>query len=128
MNVKPIIGFEEVKRNIVLPNPGGRKIVIKPEESGWKKEQVFTSDDLPDEIPYKLLGFVKFPDGNIHPKYVASVTTTKELILCERKGVINGVEIIDKVANWLIYQEDVMITAQSIKRSDLRCFEYRSKN
>lgn len=72
MDVKPTIRLAELPKTIVLPNPGGRKLVITPEESGVSKEQVFTSKDLPDEIPYELLGLVKFPDGSISPKYKAN--------------------------------------------------------
>ena len=127
MDIKPTIRLEEVPKTIILPNPGGRELVITPEESGMKEEQVFTSEDLPDEIPYELLGLVKFPDGSIYPKYRANVTTIKELELCGARGVINGISIINKIAWWLTHQEDRMIIAQSIKYSDLKSFDYKNE-
>ena len=127
MDIKPIIRLDEVPKTIILPNPGGRDLVITPEESGVEEEQVFTSEDLPDKIPYELLGLVKFPDGSIYPKYRANVTTTKELILGDIDGIENGVEIINKVAWWLTYQEEIMVVAQSIKCSDLEEFDYKNE-
>ena len=127
MDIKPTIRLEEVPKTIILPNPGGRELVITPEESGMKEEQVFTSEDLPHEIPYELLGLVKFPDGSIYPKYRANVTTTKKLALKGKKGVNEGIDIINKVAWWLTYQEEIMLSAQSIKRSDLKKFEYKNE-
>ena len=127
MDIKPTIRLEEVPKTIILPNPGGRELVITPEESGVEEEQVFTSEDLPDEIPYELLGLVKFPDGSIYPKYRANVTTTKKLALKGKKGVNEGIDIINKVAWWLTYQEEIMLSAQSIKRSDLKKLEYKNE-
>ena len=127
MDIKPIIRLDEVPKTIILPNPGGRELVITPEESGVEGEQVFTSEDLPDEIPYELLGLVKFPDGSIYPKYRANVITTKELGLKGEKGVNESVDIINKIAWWLTYQEEIMLTAQSIKRSDLKKFDYENE-
>ena len=72
MDIKPIIRLDEVPKTIYIPTPIGRKLVITSEESGVSKEQVFKSKDLPDEIPYELLGLVKFPDGSIYPKYKAN--------------------------------------------------------
>ena len=128
MNVKPIIRLEEVEEHIVLPNPGGRRITIRPAGSGLEEEQVFTSKDLPDEIPYELLGFVEFPSGSVYPKYMANVITTKELGLGKKDGAVCGVEIVDKVVWSLTYQEDIMISAQSINVVDLKSFKYRSEN
>ena len=67
MDIKPIIRLDEVPKTIILPNPGGRELLITPEESGVEEEQVFTSEDLPDEIPYEFLGLVKLPEGGHHP-------------------------------------------------------------
>ena len=64
-----VISEREVPTEIIVPNPGDRKVVILTKNSGVKEEQVFTSDCLPDEIPYKLLGMVQYPDGGYYPKY-----------------------------------------------------------
>ena len=45
MDIKPIIRLDEVPKTIILPNPGGRELLITPEESGVEEEQVFTSED-----------------------------------------------------------------------------------
>lgn len=126
MDIKPIIRLDEVPKTIYIPTPIGRKLVITSEESGVSEEQVFTSEDLPNAIPYELLGLVKFPDGNIHPKYRANVITS-QLGLAGKLGAKNGINIINKVAWWLTYQEEIMLLAQSIKYSDLKKFDYKSE-
>lgn len=118
--------LEEVPKEILVENPKGRELVIKPKESGWEKKQVFTSECLPDEIPYKLLGLVKFPGESVYPKYIADVLTDKELWLGGRAGYENGINIIDNIAWWLTYQEK-MLEAKSIKRSDLEFFDYKKE-
>ena len=134
MSVKPvyledipsIMTLEEVPKEVLVPNPGGRELVITPKESGWNEEQVFTSKCLPDIIPYELLGFIKFPDGSVYPKYRANVITDKELWLKGRTGYEKGMSIIDKVAWWLTYQEK-MLEAKSIKQPDLEFFNYKEE-
>lgn len=116
-----VILENEVPEEILVPNPilDRRKVVITPEVSGFKEEQVFTSDCLPNEIPYKLLGIVEYPDGSYYPKYVANVVTSQELLLEGERGARNGVEVINKVAFVLTWQQG-MIEAKSINRSDLK--------
>ncbi len=127
MDIKPIIRLDEVPKTIILPNPGGRELLITPEESGVEEEQVFTSEDLPDEIPYEFLGLVKLPEGCIYPKYKSNVITTKELALNGKIGELNGINIINNIAFGLTYQEDIMVIAKSIKYSDLKSFDYKSE-
>ena len=126
-NVHSVMRLEEVPQKILVPNPGGRKLVIKPEASGYDKEQVFTSDCLPHSIPYELLGLVKFPDGSVYPKYRANVVTSEELDLNGEPGYQNGIDTINKVAWWLTWQKK-MLEAKSIKKSDIECFDYKSEN
>ena len=116
-----VILENEVPEEILVTNPilGRRTVVITPEVSGFKEEQVFTSDCLPNEIPYKLLGIVEYPDGSYYPKYVANVVTSQELLLEGERGARNGVEVINKVAFVLTWQQG-MIEAKSINRSDLK--------
>ena len=125
-DVPSIMSLEEVPQKIWVPNPGKRKLVIKPEESGYDKEQVFTSECLPDEIPYEFLGLTKFPDGRVYPKYRANVVTKTELRLEKGTGYENGVSTIDKIVWWLTVQEK-MLEAKSIKKSDLKYFDYESE-
>ena len=121
-----VILESEVPEEILVPNPGDRKVVITPEESGVEEEQVFTSDCLPDEIPYELLGLIRYPDGSYHPKYVANVVTTKKLWLEGISGYKNGIKIINRVACTLISQEGIL-KARSIKKSDLELFGYENE-
>lgn len=63
----------------------------------------------------------------MHPKYRANVVTSKWLCLKGMRGYQNGIDIINKVAWWLTWQEK-MIEAKSIKMSDLECFDYENEN
>ena len=116
----------ELPREIILPNPGDRKVVIKPGESGVYKKQVFTSDCLPDEIQYKLLGMVQYIDGNYYPKYVANAVTSQKLGLTGKEGAENGVETINNIAFYLTWQQG-MLKAKSVKNSDLNFFDYKKE-
>ena len=119
-----VIPESEVPTEIIVPNPGDRKVVILTKNSGVKDEQVFTSDCLPDEISYKFLGLIRCPDGTYYPKYVANEVTSQTLKLKGKKGAKNGIESINKVAKDLTYQPGIL-TAKSVKRSDLQFFDYR---
>ena len=116
-----VISESEVPTEIIVPNPGNRKIVITPEESGSDKEQVFTSDCLPDEIPYVFFGVSRYPDGNDYPIYVANAVTSKKLTLCGKVGCEKGTETINKVARFLTWQQGIL-EARSINLSDLNFF------
>ena len=121
-----VILESEVPTKILVPNPGARKVVITPEESGINEEQVFTSDCLPDEIPYKFLGMVQYSDGSYYPKYVANVVTSQELGLNGKEGAENCVEVINKIAFGLTWQQG-MLDAKSVKKSDLKFFDYEKE-
>lgn len=125
-DISSVVTLEEVPQKILVQNPGERELVITQEESGWNKEQVFTSECLPDVIPYELLGVVKFPDGSAYPKYRANVVTETRLGLKGQFGYENGINIINKVAWWLTWQEKVL-EAKSIKKSDLEVFDYEKE-
>ena len=121
-----VIREGEVPTQIIVPNPGNREVVITPEESGIKEEQVFTSDCLPDEIRYKFLGMVQYADGSYYPKYVANVVTSQELGLNGKEGAENCVEVINKIAFGLTWQKG-MLEAKSVKKSDLKFFYYKKE-
>ena len=121
-----VISESEVPTEIIVPNPGDRKVVITPEESGIDKKQVFTSDCLPDEIPYKFLGMVQYSDGSYYPKYVANVVTSQELGLNGKEGAENCIEVINKIAFGLTWQKG-MLEAKSVKKSDLKFFDYKKE-
>ena len=122
-----VIPESELPSKIIVSNPGDRKVVITPEESGINEEQVFTSDCLPDEIPYKLLGMVQYLDGSYYPKYVANVVTSQELGLRGKEGAENSVEVINKIAFGLTWQQG-MLEAKSVKKSDLNFFDYEKES
>ncbi len=124
--VPSIISAEELPQKILVPNPGNRRVVIKPEESGWEEEQVFTSCDLPDEIPYELLKPWESSDNWDYPRYVSSVVTNKGLWLAGEKGIKNGISIIDKIAWGLVWQKKT-IEVESIREPDLELFDHRSE-
>ncbi len=116
-----VILESEVPTKILVPNPGARKVVITPEESGINEEQVFTSDCLPDEIPYKLLDVVRYPDENVYPIYVANAVTSENLTLFGKIGCEKGIETINKVAKFLTWRQG-MLEARSINLLDLSFF------
>lgn len=124
--ISSVISLEEIPKEILVSNPRGRNLVIKPEESGWCGTQVFTSECLPDSILYELLGLIKFPDGSVYPKYRANVVTETKLHLGGKIGYENGISVINKVAWWLTWQEK-MLEAKSIKESDLNFFDYEKE-
>lgn len=127
MKVKSTIRFEDIEKEIILNNPKGREIAISKESSGWCGIQTFTSQDFPDEILYKFIGLVRFPDGNIYPKYIANCVTKKYFYIKRVEGIENGIDAINKIAWWLTYQEG-MIFAGSVKKTDLAHFDYKSEN
>lgn len=114
-----IVNYDRLRTDILLKNPGGRICKIGFAESGWYREQVFTSEELPDKIPYEFIGLVKFPDGAVRPKYRAKVVTKSELHLSGRNGIRNGVDIMNRICHELCYQ-DGFFDATSIKKSDLK--------
>lgn len=114
-----VVTYDMLKTNILLSNPGGRICEVSFKESGWYKEQVFTSEDLPDKIPYELIGLVKLQNGSVRPKYKAKVVTKGKLHLDGRIGLKNGIQIMNRICYELCYQ-DGFFDAKSIKRSDLQ--------
>ena len=116
------ITVSELPREIIVPNPRDRKVVITPEESGIGKEQVFTSDCLPDEIPYRLIGAVRYPRSiRYYPRYVANVVTSQKLklALIKEQEVENR---IDELVKALTFQANVVV-AEGIKVTDFNFLE-----
>ena len=73
MKPKSTIMAEEVKKEIIVSNPDNRKVLIDTYENGLLEPQLFLSSAFPKEIAYRLLGLVKFPDGNFYPKYICHI-------------------------------------------------------
>ena len=127
MKVKPTVRFEDIEKEILVKSPKKREISISKESSGWIGVQTFRSEDLPDEILYKFIGLVKFPNGNIYPKYIANCVTKRYFYMKRLQGIENGIYAINKIAWWLTYQEGMIFTG-SVKHSDLKHFDYKSEN
>ena len=108
------ITVSELPRVIIVPNPRDRKVVITPEESGIDKEQVFTSDCLPDEIPYRLIWAVRYPRSiRYYPRYVANVVTSQKLKLAlikEQEATDDGIAIYDIEWRDATYEYDFEIS------------------
>ena len=123
-DVPSVMSEKELPQTILVPNPGNRRVVITPEESGYDEEQVFTSKDFPNEIPYKILERRKSSEESFYPRYMSNVVTDKELWIAGEKGCKNGISIIDKIAWGLIWQKKTL-EVESIKESDLKFFDYK---
>lgn len=122
MIVNGVIPFDEVKTQIVIPNPGGRKYSVKAEESGHKEVQTFTSRIFPKEITLNLIGLKKAKDGSSYPVYITGVTN-KYLWLKGQVGFRNASEIINNILKELLKQEGIL-EVRSVKQEDLKLFKY----
>lgn len=122
MIVNGVIPFDEVKTQIMIPNPGGRKYSVKAEESGHKEVQTFTSRIFPKEIVLNLIGFKKSYDGYVYPVYITGVTN-KYLWLKGQVGFRNASEIINNILRELLKQEEIL-EVRSVKNEDLKLFKY----
>lgn len=122
MIVNGVIPFDEVKTQIMIPNPGGRKYSVKAEESGHKEVQTFTSRIFPKEIILNLIGFKKSYDGYVYPVYITGVTN-KYLWLKGQVGFRNASEIINNILRELLKQEEIL-EVRSVKNEDLKLFKY----
>ena len=127
MNVKSTIMAEEVKKEIIVSNPDNRKVLIDTYENGLLEPQLFLSSAFPKEITYRLLGLVKFPDGNFYPKYICETVSDFSLVLTGYPSYEEGINVINRVCFELTWQEG-MLQAGSVKRSDLKYFDYRNED
>lgn len=76
-----VVTVGEIQNGFSIPNPGKtegvrREYVIREVVNGWKN-QSFTSDDYPDEIPVIYTGKTEEDPGNgeKHPLFVVSIIT-----------------------------------------------------
>ena len=63
---------------------------------------------------------VRNPDETASPQYKAQAVTDKELRLFGKRGLENGLGIMDKICKTLLEGQKDITIARSIKRSDLR--------
>ena len=115
----------KVAQSIIIPNPMSRKVMVKPNKSGYNKKQVFTNGIFPNKIGATLLGFSRTDDGKIHPAYLLEVTN-EVLWLGEKRGYDNGINIMDEICTKLIEQEGIL-KCRSIRESDLKFFMYENE-
>lgn len=124
MNIRKFLTLDEVKKDIVVQNPGGRSIVVKPEETGYSEDQKFTSDVFPKMLIGKFIGVEEDQNGNVHPKYVLMDVTSKKLEICGKTGYINGPSIMNNVCNTLLSQKGIWV--RSIRITDRLIYPYYS--
>lgn len=122
MIVEREISRDNVKRTVIIPNPMNRKVIVKPNESGYDKKQIFTNGIFPNKIEAKFLGFSRTDDGKIHPAYLLGVTSDV-LWLGAKRGYDNGIDIMDKICETFMGQKGVL-KSRSIRESDLNFFRY----
>lgn len=121
MKLPKVITVDEIKPTIMVPNPGNRAYSVTSEESGYEKDQYFTSAIFPEQIPGQYIGLMLFPDKKIHPIYSLEVSN-KPLILSGTKGFNNGIRIMHSMCNELIYQKGILF-ARNISELELSSFK-----
>lgn len=124
MSLKSKIALNEIEQELVIPNPGGRICEIPAKQSGWKDEQVFTSDVFPDNIVGIHLEELTKKVG--HPVYCLE-GTNKKLILQGWYGYNYGPCLMDKICNELLSIEGICL-ARSMQKSDFKYFSHDEEN
>ena len=114
MKVEREISRTKIAQSIIIPNPMNRKVIVKPNKSGYDKKQVFTNGIFPNKIDANLLGFSRTDDGKIHPAYLLGVTN-EVLWLGEKRGYDNGINIMDEICTLF----------NSYELSGIRCYPIR---
>ena len=128
MKVNQFVTSGEIEKNIIVPNPGNRYVVIPGEKSGYTstprkfEEQIFESDIFPKEIPGVLIGLTEAISGYWHPTYLLE-PSTNNLFLEGKEGYINGIDILNEICEKLISQTGIY-AVRSIRKSDLDLFHY----
>ena len=115
---KPIIP-EGVDETIVITRRATPSYVVYPNKSGWHRRQIFTSEDLPIEVPFRYVGMVRVSEEISFPKYKAQVVTRNELRLLGERGRKNACDILNNVCRTLFENQDGIFCVNSIKRTDL---------
>lgn len=115
MSVKQRTSVYELEQKIIIENPGGRVCRINPGQSGWKEEQVFTSEDFPEKITGVLLKEASKKVGK--PVYCLEGSKQK-LILQGWYGYKYGQCIMDRICNELLTISGIYF-ARSVQKSDL---------
>ena len=69
-----MISVNEIEKSIIIPNPRGRWCIVRKWSSGFKENQIFTSDNFPDAIKGKFIGLTQTLSRKVYPTYVLSFT------------------------------------------------------
>ena len=119
MNVRKLLELDEISPEIVIINPGDRSCSIPSNQSGWKKDQVFTSENFPD----KIIGIhAKELSKKIeHPVYCLEVSNEK-LVLRGWHGYNYGAKLMNKICNDLFSIKGIC-SARSITKSDFELMD-----
>ena len=123
MEVPRILTSDQVQKKIIIPNPGlqegevSRRYVVRSHINDFR-EQTFTSDDYPKEIPGILLHYEEDPgNGEMHPVYL-TVCMRKKLYIWGREGWVNGPGEMDAIPRVLLSQPGVAVV-RSVKAFEL---------
>ena len=127
MEVKPMISVNEIEQSIIIPNPIGRWCIVRKWSSGFKENQIFTSDNFPDEIEGKFIGLARTLSRKVYPTYVLEVPIARKyLILRGRVGYVNSIRIMNTICRKLISQKGIL-SVRNIKKEDLEAFDFRKE-
>lgn len=126
MKVEEFTTFDRVEETIQIQVQQDRSVLIPSIISGYKVDQVFTSNDLPEVVTARYIGLAKDKRKGGHPTYIVE-PTTKILRLRGENGYDNGPGILNRICRTLFSDEGVL-TARSVKKSDLKRFDYKHEN
>ena len=121
MSKKKVLSLDELEQEIEIPNPGGRSCRITSRQSGWKDEQLFTSDMFPNRIVGMLQEELTKKLG--HPAFCLE-TSSKKLILQGWYGYNYGTRLLDMICNELFSSRKVCFS-RSIQKSDFEWLEHK---
>lgn len=120
---KHILALDEVEQEIEIPNPGGRVCAISSKQSGWKDEQVFTSELFPKIIVGTLQKRLTKKLG--HPVFCLE-EIDKKLILQGWSGYNYGPSIMDRICDELLSSRE-MSFFRSITKSDFELIDSKEE-
>lgn len=121
MSAKRSLALDELEQEIEVPNPGGRICKIPSNQSGWKEEQVFTSDVFPNRIVGMLQKELTKKLG--HPAFCLE-TSSKKLILQGWHGYNYGPRLLNMICDELFSFREVC-SSRSIAKSDFEWLAHK---
>ena len=119
MKVRKLLELDEISPEIVIINPGDKSCIIPSNQSGWEKDQVFTSESFPNKI-------IGIHDKELskkigHPVYCLEVSNEK-LVLRGWHGYNYGAKLMNKICNELFSIKGIC-SARSITKSDFELMD-----